>query len=356
MSYADFAKAKACVSYFLKMGLCPLPSRMDVKGPMLPTYAEHYEGRPVPRWVYEKWSTTNMQVITGVKSPTATKIVVVDLDGAEAAEAWDRISSHHGYPGNKGWISQTGSGGLHHWYLLPEGTVACPSGIIWGLWDTWGRNDKNPGKGDWCKHKEVRILGDNALVIAPPSIHVTTGKPYAFREDAGPRRTKRPEVAPSWLLSMPRLSAPRFFDPTPIRTPVPYKRGFGKFYSREEVLDAVGGDKLSIAVNEWGLVPKCDMPNLRGWCSCYVPGREIPGHSKPSGSFHFMDGTFQDRKDLSCISFFDLSVVLGAYTRWQDCRDALGDRYIGKNHGDLSKNGTGGKLNLNFEPKRYIYM
>ena len=54
---------------------------MDVKGPMLPTYAEHYGPTPVPEWVYADWGTTNMQVITGAKSPTPTKIIVVDLDG-----------------------------------------------------------------------------------------------------------------------------------------------------------------------------------------------------------------------------------------------------------------------------------
>ena len=34
--------------------------------------------------------------------------------------------------------------------------------------------------------------------------------------------------------------------------------------------------------------------------------------------------------DLSSISFFDLGVVLGRYKTWQDCRDALGDRFIAK--------------------------
>jgi hypothetical protein len=50
----------------------------------------------------------------------------------------------------------------------------------------------------------------------------------------------------------------------------------------------------------------------------------------PSGLFCWRDGTFQDRKDNSAISFFDLGVVLGKYARWQDCRDGLGQRYIGR--------------------------
>ena len=303
---------------------------MNVKGPKLKTYDQHYQGEPVPRWIYETWETTNIQVITGTKSPSPTKIIVVDLDGPEAVEAWERISAHHKHSGDSGWISRTGSGGLHHWFVLPEDTRECPSGIIWGLWDTWGRNEMKPGKGDWCKHKEVRILGDNALVIAPPSIHVETKRPYEFLSTASPRTNTLPSVAPAWLLAMPRLQPPRFVDPAPPKLNLPYSPNSGRFYRRDEVLDAIGGEKLSIAVNEWGLQVKCSIPNLKGWCSCYVPGRELPSHSRPSGSFHFLDGTFQDRKDMTSVSFFDLSVLLGAYPRWQDCRDALGDRYLGK--------------------------
>ena len=330
MPEADLTHAKACVEHYRKLGLCPLPSRTDVKGPLLPTYAEHYEGKPVPRWVYAKWSTTNMQLITGVKSPTPTKVIVVDLDGPEALEAWERITAHHGYTPSKGWSSTTGSGGRHFWFLLPDGVKECPSGIVWGLWDTWGRNDKKPGNGDWCKHKEIRILADNALVVSPPSIHVDTGLRYEFDAKANPRVSRLPEIAPPWLLGMPRLSSPRFVEPPTQRVPVPYQRKSDKFYTREEVIAAVGDHKFEIATREWGLVSPATGPNPNGWCPCFIPGREDPRYSRPSGSFHFHDGTLQDRKDMSSISFFDLSVVLGAFKTWQECRDALGDRYIGK--------------------------
>ena len=319
------------MEYYRKLGLCPLPSRMDVKGPLLPSYAEHYQGKPVPRWAYEKWATTNMQVITGVMSPTPTKVIVVDLDGPEAIEAWGRITDHHGYTGSNNWISTTGSGGKHHWFQLADDTKECPSGIIWGLWDTWGRNDKKPGNGDWCKHKEIRILADHALVVAPPSIHVDTGIKYQFDDDKSPRTFRLPALAPEWLIALPRLTSPRFSDLASLtpRVPVPYARKIDRNYSREEVIAAVGNNKLDIARREWGLVVSQVIPNLNGWCSCYIPGREDPKYSKPSGSFNFKDGTLQDRRDLTSISFFDLSVVLGVYKRWQDCRDALGDRFIG---------------------------
>ena len=61
-----------------------------------------------------------------------------------------------------------------------------------------------------------------------------------------------------------------------------------------------------------------------------MPGREDPGYSRPSGSFNFNDGTLQDRKTMETISFFDLGVVLGKYQTWKECRDALGDRFVGR--------------------------
>jgi hypothetical protein len=186
------------------------------------------------------------------------------------------------------------------------------------------------GKGQWCKHKEIRILADNALVVAPPSVHVDTGSRYEWLRGGGPNRVRLPLVAPDWLLKMPRLSAPRFTEPPAPRVPVAYTRQSDKYYTREEVIAAVGDAKFEIACREWGLVSHVTQPNPSGWCPCYMPGREDPRYSKPSGSFNFRDGTLQDRKDLTSISFFDLSVVLGVFKTWQSCRDALGDRYIGK--------------------------
>ena len=323
--------ARACVEYYRKLGLCPLPSRMDIKGPLLHSYTAHYGDKPVPRWVYEKWNTTNIQVITGAKSPTPTKVVIVDLDGPEAVEAWERITFHHGYTGSKNWISTTGSGGKHLWFRLADDVQECPSGIIWGLWDTWGRNEIKPGQGDWCKHREIRLLADRALAVAPPSIHVDTGIPYEFDDSASPRVHRLPALAPEWLLGMRRLSSPRFADPAAkvTRIPATYYKKTNRHYTREEVISALGDHKLGIAQREWGLNVVQAIPNLNGWCSCYVPGRESPKSSRPSGSFHFHDGTFQDRKDLTSLSFFDLGVVLGAFKTWQECRDSLGDRYIG---------------------------
>ena len=322
-----FDRTARCIDHYRQLGLCPLPSRMDVKGPMLSTYADHYQGTPVPESAY-RVRTTNVQLITGVTSPTPTKIMVVDLDGPEARETWNRICDHHGNTASDIWISKTGSGGFHLYYSVPDDVASVPSGLLWGVWDTWGDN----GKGKWAKHKEIRILGDNALVIAPPSIHVKEKKPYEFQGLNSPKHIWLPAPAPKWLLEMARLLAPRFDadTPKPAYIPKPIDRS-GLYYDRDEVLQAVGQNKLAVA-KEWGLITKYDRPNPRGYVNCYVPLREDPRHSQPSGSFHFYDGTLQDRKDLSTISFFDLGVLLqpSRYKDWRDVRDELGDRFIGR--------------------------
>jgi hypothetical protein len=299
---------------------------MDVKGPMLPTYAEHYQGVPVPESVYAGWRTTNIQVVCGMTSPTPTKVIAVDIDSEQARGVWWRMCAKQGYTPGDTWVSRSGSGGWHFWFTLPEGVTECPSGMIFGVWDTWG----DDGRGKWQKHNEIRIIADNSLIIAPPSIHVETKKPYRFVGCKDPNHCRLPEPAPAWLLDFPRLTTPRCYA-EPARPVVPRKPYIpsGHHYSREEVLDAVGDRKLEIA-KEWGLATKSDIPNPNGWVTCWVPGREDPRRSSPSGSFNFRDGTLQDRKDLSTVSFFDLAVVLGQCRDWRDMRDELGDRFIDK--------------------------
>jgi len=299
---------------------------------MMKTFAEHYGPKPVPESVYEEWATTNIQIITGTKSPTPTKIVVVDCDGPEALPVWLEMCKKNSYVPDRIWVSRTGSGGYHFYFSLDSTVIQCPSGMIWGIWNTWG----DDGKGKWETHKEIRLLADNALVISAPSIHVETGERYEFDPNSNPRAVPLPAEAPDWLLAMPRLSAPKLWEPLKIPEPKPFLGQSGNYYRREEVLNAIGDDKFRIAVGEWGLKTPFGSPNANGWVSCFVPGREDPRSSRPSGSFHWKDGTMQDRKDMTTISFFDLSVLLGRYAKWQDCRDDLGERYLGKRCKDAS--------------------
>jgi hypothetical protein len=99
---------------------------------------------------------------------------------------------------------------------------------------------------------------------------------------------------------------------------------------RGEVLSAIT-DKVAL-MKDWGLKFDRDTPNAAGWASCYVPWREDPKSSKPSGTMHCSDGTFQDRKDCKAIGFFDLACILqpGMFANWIECRDYCGDRFIGR--------------------------
>jgi hypothetical protein len=295
---------------------------MDVKGPMLPNFAHYYRGEPVPESVYEAWATSNIQIITGNTHHGPTKLLVVDLDGEESKAKFKRICTHNDYKIKSPWICRTGSGGIHLYYLLPSDAEKCPSGMIWGLWDTFG----DDGKGRWEKHQEIRVLADNALVIAPPSIHVDTGERYAFLPLCGPNEIAVPEEAPGWLLAMPRLSSPRTQAERPKAPRMEHQTYSGAFHRREEVLAAIP-DKVAIA-REWGLDFAASHPNESGWVSCYAVGRE---ERNPSGSFHADGGIYQDRMDMSTCSLFDLGVLLqpGAFPRWQDCRDWCGDRFLG---------------------------
>ena len=98
----------------------------------------------------------------------------------------------------------------------------------------------------------------------------------------------------------------------------------------DEVLTAIGDQKFEIATQEWGLVAVSREPNPRGWVGCFAPGREDPGYSRPSGSFNWKDGTLQDRKTMETMTFFDLGVALHKSHDWKECRDALGDRFLGR--------------------------
>ncbi len=115
---------------------------------------------------------------------------MVDLDGPEAIEAWKAICNKNQYTlkcsSSFPWISTTGSGGTHIYFRVPSGTERCPSRMIWGLYDTLT---------GWVKHREIRILGDGALAVVPPSVRVDGTGSYSLHVHYNPRNIPLPEVA-----------------------------------------------------------------------------------------------------------------------------------------------------------------
>lgn len=321
----DVDRASMCMRRYRALGLCPLPSRRDRKGPSLASFADHYNGVPVPEHVYRDWEATNIQLICGTGTPTDTRIAVVDCDSEMSCKRWAQICNFHGYVPRQSWGARTGGGGSHHYFLLPPDLGSCPSGLLWGLWDTWG----SLGRGEWAKHQEIRLLADKSLVVAPPSIHVDTGRRYEYFPGCDPNSVLLPEPIPQWLLDMPRLETPSFSKAAKpeVREPRTYVPG-GKSYERDQVIAGLSADlKLSLA-RQWRL-HITGGPNSQGWVPCFVPGREDPDRSRPSGSFNSISGVFQDRKDMTSMSFFDLAVTLGAYQTWEDCCNDLGRQYVG---------------------------
>ncbi len=196
----EVERALQCARYFRDaFGWQPLPSKSRVKGPDLESYADYWD-QPLPDSVFATWKARNIQLMTGVR----WRLCVVDCDGDEARAAWARMAADHGgLP--ETWTVATGGGGggTHTYFATPPWLDACPSRRLWGLWDTYaGPNHR----GDWLKHREVRLLADHALVIAPPSTHVATGQPYRWTN--GPRQRARPAEAPGWIFRLPAIGVP----------------------------------------------------------------------------------------------------------------------------------------------------
>lgn len=317
---ADVERAQQWARFFRSQGYNALPSRMHMKGPALASYADFWDS-PLPDATYDGWATTNVQVMTGAR----WRLAVVDCDGDEAHQVWRRMRNHHGQSGpTPTWVVRTGGGGWHYYFTLPADLPACPTRRLWGVWDTWA-GPKHTG--DWCKHQEIRLLADRALAIAPPSIHVETGSPYAFLKGRGPGDFPRPAPAPGWLLNMPAIVIPRRVEdvPTlplkrmPLESPI---RPAGAFYRRDDVLGAIA-DKIALA-RSWGLRIASQRPTPRGWYSCHAIDRD---DDHPSASIHADSGVYVDHRDGVTLPFFDLAVALGQYPTWLECKDALGARF-----------------------------
>ena len=325
--WADRVRARECARYFRKLGLVVLPSRGRSKIPIFETYTQFYDGECVPDEVYseDNWRATNFQVITGTHHAGSLCLTVIDLDGEESQEVWGKMCAAHAYELQGAWVVESGSGtGLHIYFRLPDEATECKSGMLWGRWDTWG----DDGKGKWEKHKEVRIFGDRALIVAPPSLHKQTGNAYRFREGCSPREFPLPCEAPAWLLAMPRLASPRTVEPPKPRIVAPIRdtSRTGQWYRRDIVMPEIV-DKVSLA-RDWGLKVTSTRPNTLGWYYCHT----IEEEKGASATIHHIDGTYKNWKTGEVMSLFDLGSRLqpSAFPRWQDCRDWCGDRFIGR--------------------------
>lgn len=300
MSHRPDAALAAARYYRDRFGWNVLPSRSDVKGPALKSFAEYWD-EPIPMGVFSGWTGTNLQLMCGSR----WGLVVVDLDGPRAIRIWERITTQRCTP--QTWVVETGSGGRHWYFTVPTGSAnsTIESGAIW----------KSVGR-----HSAIEILGDRKLVIAPPSIHVDTKRRYRFL--VGPKQLPSPAPLPDWIAALPRLK------PRPVERPaVPAYSGpavsVDGSYSTRAVMDAIPPvDKVELA-RQYGL-RLAGRPNAAGWIACHAIDRE---DSNPSAGFNPESGYYYDHGRRERMSLFELGAVSGRYASWKDCCNDLGRTY-----------------------------
>lgn len=321
MCNPDFARAREVALAYRKLGLVPLPSRMDDKRPTI----DHgvFRTKPVPEGVYSetKWGTTNIQLMTGQATSGSTKIMVVDCDGQRAREVWSLMCKANGMPSSSIWVSSSPSGGRHFYFGVPEGRTI-KTRVVWGIWDTWGPS----GKGGWVKHAEVKILGEGSLVIAPPSVHVEhPGQRYAFEPGFSPREHRYPAVAPDWLVHMAPVQSPKAAVGMLAESgKIVPRKAFVSEASLDMIQDGISArDKEAIAVS-WGL--RLSARNGDGWVHCHCIGRD---DERPSAGFHPATGRYHDHTTGETLSFFQLGVSLGAFDSPVNCAKWCAWRAIG---------------------------
>jgi hypothetical protein len=298
---AEVATARRWADFFKARGWQPLPSRPDAKRPFV-RYAQWWD-EEAPEDLFDLHPTTNLQLMCGRR----WRLLVIDLDGDEARERFRAMAPR---PVPTTWATHSGGGGIHLWFTLPPDLrVPLPKAMVWR------------GEGE---HSAIERLCDHSLIMAPPSIHPTTGRRYRFLDPAhSPRRMAMPAPCPGWILDLAPVAPPRKAIPpaprpvAPIAVTVEHR---GR-YRAADVL-AVIPDPVALAAS-WGLRIASYRRNGAGWCQCHAVGRE---DRTPSASISADTGRYWEPGERT-ISLFELGVRLGLYLDWKDAVADLGRRF-----------------------------
>lgn len=150
------------------------------------TYREMQTARP---------SATNVGI-----QPGRAGLVVVDLDETKEASTVPALARLHTVAEQHGGLPKTltvrtGSGGRHLYFRMPSRELGQLNGV------------RNPDTGRTESGVDVR--GAKGYVVAPPSIHPKTGKPYEWV--GGAFDWSKVADMPAWLLD--------FLDPAEVRAP-----------------------------------------------------------------------------------------------------------------------------------------
>jgi hypothetical protein len=293
----DVALAARWAALYRSKGWNPLPSRADAKRPLI-RFAEYWD-RPAPVDLFDRHPTTNIQLVLGRR----WRLLAIDLDGDEAKTRFAALG-----PTPPTWATHSGGGGLHLWFTLPaDFPRPLPKAFLWR------------GEG---KHAAIERLCDHSLLMAPPSIHPTSGERYRFLDAYhSPVKLPLPAPCPAWLLNMKGEPAAVREPVIPARKHVPAPVTAAGRYRASDVLDAIP-DKVALA-ESWGLRVATRRPNAAGWVSCHAAGRE---DRNPSASLSAETGRYWE-PGCRTVSLFDLAVSLGIYLSFADAVRDLGARY-----------------------------
>lgn len=277
----------------------------------LPEWVEWYRDRgynPMPSLSSEKrlppwmlWSPYKEHVFQGHWPSQCGNIqlmlgcywslCVIDLDGLGAVDRFFATGDI-----SPTWIVRSSSG--YHVWLDPEGQEL-PRCRLWG-----------------DRHEGAEFLCESSLIVAPPSVHPETKHEYHFLPGWSPESVSKPAPIPRFIRDM--MSPKETWTPRPRPAKPSLSPHLG--YDRDRVLEAIT-DKARYAAS-WGL-RLTGRTSGKGWMEC----RSINNEDRnPSAAFHRDTGVYRDFVTCECISFFDLSVRLGAYATWRDCCDDLGQQ------------------------------
>jgi len=286
MDAADVKLCRDMAEFFRRRGYNPLPSRPDEKRPML-RFADLW-GKPLAREEFERFETTNVQVMTG----RHWGLLVIDLDGPEAIERWAGMGRTP-----RTWISHSGGGGRHVWFSVPRTGRPLPKAFLW--------------KGDG-PHEAIERLCDKSLVMAPPSIHPKAERRYTWLDKANsPVGVTLPAPCPAWVMSLPPVvagaQAPAYVRAAP----------------RSDWRDVVASMDVPSLVRSWGL-KTVGVPRASGWLSCHAYGRD---DARPSAAIHADSGYYVDSGTGERMGLFDLAAAMNVYPNRDEAFRELGGRY-----------------------------
>jgi len=185
---------------------CHSPGKHPI-GPLVPHGVSDAQAdeRAAREWWGASYPDANIGVATGV----ASGIVVLDVD-LGGADTPRRLTDRYG-PLPETWLAETGSGGFHFYYRMPDADVRNSAGSI------------GPG---------IDVRGTGGYVIAPPSRH-RSGGVYSWDPTWHPGRVGLADV-PDWLLQQMVRAGRRDRPGTQLGAPIPEGQ-------RNAVLASLGG-------------------------------------------------------------------------------------------------------------------